>query len=196
MASNVSQPDVNNPFLGKLPKVLPSCTKATDTHKKNIYKMEKHSRSSQTKPNTASILTWNFCYEEMHGHLNITLNSWTQLWTCVNSERCSDSNRARMNSCLCPVQGEHQGKKIQEKLLQQHQVLWKASHCPSKLTEKYLTPTESWRRRSKDTAQLATLLSRSRRQLCTLGRLALLLRLFSLMQSFNSVLFSSGNKGK
>lgn len=70
-------------------------------------------------------------------------------------------------------------------------IFWKSSPCPSLLTEKYLMPSGSWRRRSNETAQLATLLSRSRRQLCTLGRLALLLRLFSLMQSFKSVLFSS-----
>lgn len=46
-------------------------------------------------------------------------------------------------------------------------------------------------RRSNDTAQLATLLSRRRRQLCTLGRLALLLRLLLLMQSFRSAPVSS-----
>lgn len=75
-----------------------------------------------------------------------------------------------------------------------YQVVWKASYYLSKLTEKYLTPTGSWRSRSNETAQLATLLSRSRRQLWTLGRLALLLRLFSLMQSFKSALFSSVTK--
>lgn len=52
-------------------------------------------------------------------------------------------------------------------------------------------PSGSCRRRSKDTAQLATLRSRKRRQLCTLGRLALLLRLWLLTQSFRSGPFSS-----
>lgn len=62
---------------------------------------------------------------------------------------------------------------------------------PAPLTEKYRTPSGSCRRRSKDTAQLATLLSRRRRQLCTLGRLALLLRLWLLTQSFRSAPLSS-----
>lgn len=60
-----------------------------------------------------------------------------------------------------------------------------------RLTEKYRMPTGSCSRRSKDTAQLATLLSRRRRQLCTLGRLALLLRLLLLTQSFRSAPVSS-----
>lgn len=66
--------------------------------------------------------------------------------------------------------------------------------CLALLTEKYRTPSGSCRRRSKDTAQLATLLSRRRRQLCTLGRLALLLRLWLLTQSFRSAPLSSVGK--
>lgn len=127
--------------------------------------------------------------------ISILLWTFTQLSSCVNSERCSGNNRAWMNSRLLPCARRVSRKKNTGKLQQQYQVFWKGSHCPSKLTEKYLTPTESCRSLSKDTAQLATLRSRRRRQLCTLGRLALLLRLFSLMQSFNSVLFSSANKG-
>lgn len=158
--------------------------------------MGKLSESSQTKPNTASIFTWTSAVQKCMAICTL-LWTLTQLWTCVNSERCSDKNWAWMNSCLlsCAWIVSRKKKESTGKSLWQYQVFWKASWCPSKLTEKYLTPMESWRRRSKETAQLATLLSRSRRQLCTLGRLALLLRLFSLMQSFNSVLFSSVNKG-
>lgn len=61
--------------------------------------MGKLSESSQTKPNTASIFTWTSAVQKCMAICTL-LWTLTQLWTCVNSERCSDKNWAWMNSCL------------------------------------------------------------------------------------------------
>lgn len=62
---------------------------------------------------------------------------------------------------------------------------------PIQRTEKYRTPTGSCSSRSKQTAHDATRRSVWRLRHCTLGRLALLFRLLSLLQPFRSTLFSS-----